>query len=68
MIFFGLVVYQTIEEVHRVASDGRLETLDESRIRDLFERTFLFLCLSGARPVGDAAKESALAQELNNFQ
>jgi DNA helicase-2/ATP-dependent DNA helicase PcrA len=44
VIFFGLLVHQTIEEIHRIALDGRLDTLDEPRIRELFERTFRFLC------------------------
>lgn len=68
VIFFGLLVHQTIEEIHRVALDGRLDTLDEPRIRELFERTFRFLCLSDVRPIGDAAKESAIAQVLNYFR
>jgi DNA helicase-2/ATP-dependent DNA helicase PcrA len=63
-----LLVHQTIEEIHRIALDGRLDTLDEPRIRELFERTFRFLCLSDVRPIGDAAKEAALTQVLNYFR
>ena len=43
MIFFGLLVHQTIEEIHRLVLDGRLDELDEPRIRELFDRTFGFL-------------------------
>ena len=68
VIFFGLLVHQSIEEIHRIALDGRLNALDEARIRDLFERTFRFLCLSDVRPIGDAAKESAFMQVINYFQ
>ena len=50
VIFFGLLVHQTIEEIHRIVLDGRLDTLDEARIRDLFERTFRFLCLCRRPP------------------
>ena len=67
VIFFGLLVHQTIEEIHRLALDGKLDALDESRIRELFERTFGFLCLSDVRPIGDAAKEAAFSQVLNYF-
>ncbi len=67
VIFFGLLVHQTIEEIHRIAIDGRLRSLDEERIRALFERTFRFLCLSDVRPIGDAAKESAFRQVINYF-
>ena len=68
VIFFGLLVHQTIEEIHRIALDGRLDTMDEARIRDLFERTFRFLAISDVRPIGDAAKESAFAQVMNYFR
>ena len=68
VIFFGLLVHQSIEGIHRLALDGRLDALDEAGIRDLFERTFRFLCLSDVRPIGDAAKESAFMQVINYFR
>jgi DNA helicase-2/ATP-dependent DNA helicase PcrA len=67
VIFFGLLVHQTIEDIHHFALDGRLDTLDESRISELFERVYRFLTLSDVRPIGDAAKESAFAQVMNYF-
>ena len=67
-IFFGLLVHQSIEEIHRIALDGRLHTLDEAHIRELFDRTFRFLCLSDVRPVGDRAKESAFTQVIDYFR
>jgi DNA helicase-2/ATP-dependent DNA helicase PcrA len=68
VIFFGLLVHQTIEEIHRIAMDGCLDTLDEPRVRELFDRSFRFLCLSDVRPIGDAAKEAAFAQVMNYFR
>jgi DNA helicase-2/ATP-dependent DNA helicase PcrA len=68
VIFFGLLVHQTIEEIHRIALDGKLDTLDEPRIRELFDRTFRCLCLSDVRPIGDKARDAALAQVLNYFR
>ena len=68
VIFFGLLVHQTIEEIHRIALDGKLDTLDEPRIRALFDRTFRFLCLSDVRPIGDAAQEAAFEQVMNYFR
>ena len=50
VIFFGLLVHQSIEEVHRVALDGQLDSLNKERIRELFDRTYRFLCLSDVRP------------------
>jgi DNA helicase-2/ATP-dependent DNA helicase PcrA len=68
VIFFGLLVHQTIEEVHRIVLDGKLDTLDEPRIRELFDRTFRFLCLSDVRSIGDTARESAFRQVMNYFR
>ena len=68
VIFFGLLVHQTIEDIHRITIDGKLHTLNKPRIRDLFERTFGFLCLSEARPIGEAAKEAAFRQVLSYFK
>ncbi len=68
VIFFGLLVHQTIEEIHRIALDGRLDTLDEPRIRELFDRTFRFLVASDVRPIGDRAREAAFAQVINYFR
>ena len=67
VIFFGLLVHQTIEEIHRVALDGKLDTLDEPRIRELFDRTFHFLVASDVRPIGDRARDAALDHVLNYF-
>jgi len=67
VIFFGLLVHQTIEEVHRIALDGKLDTLDEPRIHMLFDHTFRFLCLSDVRPIGDTAREAAFQQVMNYF-
>jgi DNA helicase-2/ATP-dependent DNA helicase PcrA len=68
VIFFGLLVHQTIEEIHRIALDGNLDTLNETRIRELFDRTFRFLCLSDVRPIGDTARRSAFRQVMNYFR
>lgn len=68
VIFFGLLVHQTIEEIHHIALDGGLDELDEPSIREFFDRTFRFLCLSDVRPIGDAARESAFRHVMNYFR
>ena len=67
VIFFGLLVHQTIEEIHRIALDGNLDMIDEPRIRGIFDRTFRFLTLSDVRPIGDRARDDAFKQVLNYF-
>jgi len=68
MIFFGLLVHETIEEIHRIVMDGGLSTLTESRIRQLFDRTFSFLTLADVRPVGETTREAAFTQVMNYFR
>jgi DNA helicase II / ATP-dependent DNA helicase PcrA len=68
VIFFGLLVHQTIEEIHRFALDGKLDTLDEPRIREIFDRTFRLLIVSDVRPIGDQARDAALLQVLNYWR
>lgn len=67
VIFFGLLVHQTIEEIHRFALDGKLDTLNRTGIREIFDRTYQFLCLSDVRPIGETAKESAFLQIMNYY-
>ncbi len=67
VIFFGLLVHQTIEEIHRRVLDGQLETLDETRIRELFDRTFRFLTLSDVRPIDDRSRQAAFGQVMSYF-
>ena len=40
VIFFGLLVHQTIEEIHRYVLDGQFAVLNEALIRELFDKTF----------------------------
>lgn len=68
VIFFGLLVHQTIEEIHRLVLDSQLATLTESRIRQIFDRTFRFLTLADVRPVGPKAREAAFVQVMNYFR
>jgi DNA helicase-2/ATP-dependent DNA helicase PcrA len=67
VIFFGLLVHETIEEIHRIVLDGKVDALNEDRIRELFDRTFQFLSKSDVRPIGDVARESAFTQVMNYF-
>lgn len=68
VIFFGLLVHQTIEEIHRIVLDGQLHTLNEQSIRTLFDRTFHFLSLGDVRPIGGSARKNAFSQVMNYFR
>jgi DNA helicase-2/ATP-dependent DNA helicase PcrA len=65
VIFFGLLVHQSIEDVHRTVLEGRQETLSEEKFREIFGRNFRFLSLSDVRPIGQTAREAAFQQVMS---
>jgi DNA helicase-2/ATP-dependent DNA helicase PcrA len=67
VIFFGLLVHQTIEDIHRLVLAGRLAEIDDERITSLFEFNFRHLAKKDVRPIGETAKEAALRHVRNYF-
>jgi len=67
VIFFGLLVHQTIEDIHRAVLDGKLDELDEEAIRRMFDFNVYHLSRSDIRPAGPVAREAAFGQVMNYF-
>lgn len=67
VIFFGLLVHQTIEDIHRLVLAGRLAEIDDARIEALFEFNFRHLAKKDVRPIGATAKVAALRQVRDYF-
>lgn len=67
VIFFGLLVHQTIEDIHRLVLAGKLAEIDDSRIEGLFEFNFRHLAKKDVRPIGATAKEAGLRQVRDYF-
>jgi DNA helicase-2/ATP-dependent DNA helicase PcrA len=67
VIFFGLLVHQTIEDIHRLVLAGKLAEIDDERIEALLEFNFRHLAKRDVRPIGAAAKKSALRQVRTYF-
>ncbi|MEM4202690.1 MAG: ATP-dependent DNA helicase [Candidatus Methanomethylicaceae archaeon] len=67
VIFFGSLVHQTIEDIHRIVLDGKMDILNDRTIRDIFERTYRFLATSDVRLIGEETKEAAFRQVMNYF-
>lgn len=65
VIFFGLLVHQTIEDVHRRVLDGRLDEVTDELIREFFDTNVRNLTRSDVRPVGVEAREAAFRQVIN---
>jgi len=63
-VFFGSLVHQTIEEIHRYAIEDKLKELNEKVIRDIFEFNFRMLIESGMRPLAQKQKEIAFDQVI----
>lgn len=64
-MFFGALVHQTIEDIHRWVLDGQALRLIENAIPQMFEDNYRSLVASGVRPIGQEQKEVARAQVLN---
>jgi DNA helicase II / ATP-dependent DNA helicase PcrA len=67
-VFFGSLVHQTIEEIHRYAIEDKLKELKEDKIRDVFEFNFRMLIESGMRPLAQKQKEIAFGQIISYFR
>ncbi len=66
-IFFGSLVHNTIEDIHRAVLDGR-KNITTQEIEELLEKNFKALILAGLRPIDITRKESALKHVLNYFR
>lgn len=66
-IFFGSLVHQTIEDIHRWVLDGRASALDEAKIREMFDFNFHHLAAAGIRPIGKKQRENAFNQVVNYY-
>lgn len=65
VIFFGLLVHQTIEDIHRLVLAGNLAEIDDARIESLFDFNFRHLARKDVRPIGATARQAALRQVLD---
>jgi DNA helicase-2/ATP-dependent DNA helicase PcrA len=67
VIFFGLLVHQTIEDIHRLVLGRKLSEIDDTRIETLFDFNFRHLAKKDVRPIGATARRAALRQVLDYF-
>ncbi|MGA1795499.1 MAG: ATP-dependent DNA helicase [bacterium] len=65
--FFGALVHQTIEDIHRRVLDGDRDTIDDQRIAEFFEFNYRHLINSGLRPIGPKQKQTALEHVTNYY-
>ena len=65
--FFGALVHQTIEDIHRIVLDGSGNTIDIQKIGEIFEFNYRHLINRGFRPIGPKQKQTALDQVMNYY-
>ena len=69
VIFFGLLVHQTIEAIHRNVIDGKTASLNEESIRGMFDSAFRFLSSRGdVRPIAEDVKAAAFRHVMDYFR
>ena len=66
-IFFGALVHQTIEDIHRLVLGRRAHALNDKKIKEIFEFNFRHLAARGIRPIGETQKANAFSQVMNYF-
>lgn len=66
-IFFGSLVHQTIEDIHRWVLEGQALNLIKMAIPGLFEANFRGLVNAGYRPISRPQRDLAFGQVMNYF-
>ena len=67
-IFFGSLVHQTIEDIHRWVLEGQSLRLVEMAIPGFFEANFRNLLNAGYRPISEPQRDLALQQVQNYYR
>ncbi|GCF11283.1 ATP-dependent helicase [Dictyobacter arantiisoli] len=62
--FYGQLIHQTLEAIHRVTLERSLAVLEDAEIEDLFKRTFYFLTCTSMTPPDRANLQKARTQVL----
>lgn len=63
-VFFGTVVHQTIEDIHRHVLDGREEDLTEEVARGYFDRNSELLRKRGIHPLAPSQRDAAFTHVI----
>ena len=66
-MFFGALVHQTIEDIHRRVLEGKSSGLNESAIRGFFDLNFRHLVNLDLRPIGPKQQDEAFRQVMSYF-
>lgn len=65
--FFGALVHQTIEDIHRRVLSGKGPSIDEEQIKGFFSFNYRSLINHGLRPIGPKQQETALSQVFSYY-
>ncbi len=59
---YGTLVHSTIEDIHKLALTGKVDEINNNRIKDLFETNYTLISLREKTFLGQAQRDSALKQ------
>jgi len=66
--FFGALVHQTIEDIHRRVLAGNAGDIDEPQIKAFFGFNYGCLVNRGLRPIGPKQQQAALLQVISYYR
>jgi DNA helicase-2/ATP-dependent DNA helicase PcrA len=64
---FGILVHQTIEDIHKKVKEKKLGEISNDEIKEWFENNYRSLLNAGKRPLSEKNKMLAFDQVLNYF-
>lgn len=66
-IFFGTIVHQTIEDIHRHILENGKENLNKIPVEEYFEKNYQTLMRRGVHAISQKHKQDALSHVLNYY-
>lgn len=66
-VLFGSLVHQTIEDIHRLVLEDRLDEITPTLIEELYNENYKGLIASGLRPLAQTPREAGLKQVITYF-
>ena len=67
-ILFGTLVHETIEDIHHMVLDGKVNEINDSKIKEFFNQNYKSLLTTGMRPLAETTRERAFKQVFTYFK
>jgi len=67
-ILFGTLVHETIEDIHQMVLDGKINEINDNKIKEFFNQNYKSLLTTGMRPLAETTRERAFKQVFTYFK